>query len=72
MKMGSETATGWRVFMFVVYVLFGVLAAITAMAGIVMLMAGMPGGGVIALVIAAVLTFMSISVKKSLSEVAPH
>jgi len=69
-EMSEQKTSGTRTFMFVVYVLFGVLAAVVAFLGVAMLISGMPGAGLIALVIAAVLTFMSVSVKKSLREIS--
>jgi hypothetical protein len=64
----NRTMSGWRTFSFVVYVLFGALAAISALGGVALLIGGLWAAGVIALVFAVVLTVMSISIKRGLQE----
>ncbi len=54
-----------KTFVLVVYVLFGALAAIAAIAGIGFMIGGMFGTGVILVIFAAVLTVMSLSVRRS-------
>lgn len=54
----------WNLFTFWTYVIFGAFAAIAAVTGVVLLFLA-PGGGVIALIIAAVLAVMSFSLKRS-------
>lgn len=56
--------------MFGVYVLFGAIAALAALAGIGLMIAGMIAPGLIAIVVAAVLGFMSVSIGKSYRETA--
>lgn len=56
-------------FMFVVTVLFAVLAIAAVILGIGFLASGSPVGGIIGLVVAAVLAIMSTSVARSLREV---
>lgn len=53
----------WNLFTFWVYVLFGALSAIAALAGIVLLFLA-PGSGLVALISAAVLGVMSFSLKR--------
>lgn len=58
----------WNLFTFWMYVVFGGLAAIAAVAGVVLLFVA-PGGGVVAIITAAVLFVMSISIKRSYDSV---
>lgn len=59
-----------KTFVFVVYVLFGVLAAVAVFAGIAMLISGFVGGGIVAVVLAAVLALMSMSVRRTHSSMS--
>jgi hypothetical protein len=54
-----------KTFVLVVYVLFGALAVIAALAGIAFMIGGVFGAGVILVIFAAVLTVMSLSVRRS-------
>jgi len=68
--MAETKASGWRIFTFSVMVLFGALAAGAVITAVVLLFTGTLVAGLIGLVIAAVLAFMSTSVGRSLREMA--
>ncbi len=55
----------WNLFTFWVYVAFGALAAVCAVAALGFLIAGMVGGTIVLLIVAAVLGIMSWSTKRS-------